>query len=77
MDKKTQRILEKLYGEASRKYNIPLEYFTLPEEYLYQDEEWKEIKKKRAGYVDNLSAISADYYSVPKFGHRSFVDDSD
>jgi hypothetical protein len=77
MDKKTHEILEKLYGEASRKYNIPLEYFTLPEEYLFQPDEWREIQKKRNRYVNNLSAISPDYYTLPKFGHRSFVDDSD
>lgn len=77
MDNKTRKILEKLYGKASRKYNISLEYFVLPDEYLYDTEEWRSVQKERNRHIDNLSAISADYYTTPKFGHRYYLYDSD
>lgn len=77
MDKQTKEILERLYGATSRKYNIPLEFFTLPEEYLFSKDEYQKIKEERNRHVNNLSAISPDYYSIPQFQHRWHKHDED
>ncbi len=77
MDKRTKAILESLYGATSRKYNIPLEFFTLPEEYLHDPEDWRKLMKERNRYINNLAAISPDYYSTPQFQHRWHKHDED